>query len=145
MADTVFDKGTPDEIKNVLNRYTHARKAVRLFYGDAKTGRDWGDEYGVIGCIGRSTGSKPCALLIANARSMGGPAILTACIVKLIDCKTREVLYKHSNYHQPIYTVGKKEGFTATVYANGDKIANFKNPDQAKRWIAFMKGERMVK
>ena len=149
----VFDEKTPDGVKNVINLYLHNDKRIRVFYGDIVTGKDWGEEWETVGYVGKSTGWKPCALLINNRRSLGGGAISSA-IVKIMDVQTKKVLYQHPAYNQPVYTVFeppskigdtdmKKAGYTHGVYADGSNVANFKNEKAAQNYIDFMRGLRM--
>lgn len=143
---TYFEPGTPAEVRRILEEYRLNGKRIRLFYGDAETGTDWLDEFDVLGRIGRSTGPLKVPLVIATVRSSGGPAILTRCIVRLIDSASRRELYRHPKYNLPEFTVrilslnGKAE-----VCANGRSYARFASPAQAERWIAFMRGESMRK
>jgi len=153
-----YSENTPTRVQEILEYYARSRERIRLFYGDSETGHDWMEEYDIMGYIGRSTGPKPAALLINNARSLGGLAILTACIVKItVDKRT---IYHHQNYHipdlsigDPPYTIRNRhlwaEGYVVGVYSgpcqcgkHGGNIANFKSTAQAKRYIAFLKGER---
>src|SRR5690606_35600903 len=98
------------------------------------------------GRVGRSIGALKVPLLIASARSSGGPAILTSCIVRLVDAATRRELYRHPEYNLPEFTVktlslnGKVE-----VSANGRVYARFKSHDQAERWVKFMRGDAIRK
>ncbi|KKM28205.1 hypothetical protein LCGC14_1567040 [marine sediment metagenome] len=72
---------------------------VRFYWGDVKTGRDWGDDCDVKGRIGRSSGSVKIPILLYNSRSTGGGAILDHCIVKITKTNGGYVLYEHPNYH----------------------------------------------
>ena len=73
-----------------------------MWYGDTKTGTSWNEEYGIIGRIGRSAGSVKIPLLIANARSIGGGALLDDRIIHMVDVKTKKVLYTHELFKMPI-------------------------------------------
>lgn len=143
---TYFEPGTPLEVRRVLEQYIANGKRIRLFYGDATTGIDWLEEYDVIGRVGRSMGPLRVPLLIPTSRSYGGPAILTSCIVRLIDVESRRELYRHPTYDLPAFKIktlrlnGKVE-----VAANGRAYAQFASRAQAERWIAFMRGESMRK
>jgi len=138
-------------VQEILEYYRRRRYLpIRIFYGDTNTGQDWGEEHGIRGYIGRSTGTRPIPLLIANTRALGGEAILDNCIVKLMDVRTRRVLYQHPRYHTAEYTIREisqrdeqDELYTAAVYADGKNVAHFKSMERAKNWVAFMKGERM--
>jgi len=144
-----YNKNTPPQVREILERYLHTNTRVRIFYGDAKTGRDWLEEYDTQGYIGRSTGTKPIALLVNNRRSLGGGAILTHCIVKIT--VNKRTIYEHPHYHQPVFSRGAPHsallhaGYKACVYAGSTNIANFKTDKQAERWIEFIKGKRNSK
>jgi len=151
-----YSVNTPDDVVAVLDRYYHADRRLRVFYGDKVTGKCWGDEYNTIGAIGRSTGKYQIPLMIANSRSLGGGAVLDDCIVKIMDVQTKRVLYQHPTFNQPAYTIAPPpekignadmaaDGYTHGVYADGENIANFKSIVQAARWVKFMIGERMAK
>jgi len=99
---TAFNKDTPRSVIDIMNRFLHTKKRLRLYYGDPNTGRDWGETHDIEGYIGRSTGQYKVPLLIANRRSMGGGAILTANIVKIEYANKKDggVLLRHPNYHR---------------------------------------------
>lgn len=99
-------------------------RRVRIFYGD-ETGRDWGEEYNIIGNLYLSVGNLkvPC---------LSGSAILDHCVVKMMDTKTKQVLYQHPEYHHPVYTLE-------------ENVANFNAKEKAINWIKFMTGQRMKK
>ena len=149
---TAYNKNTSDEVIKVLDKYLQGYRdqRIRLFYGDAKTGRDWNEEYDVIGYLGRSTGRFKIPLLIAKSHSSGGPAILDNCIVKItVDKRT---VYQHSKYHSNKFDIKKIQkrdeslfsmGYRFKVVRNGhENVANFKEEEKANRYISFMKGER---
>lgn len=143
---TYFMPGTPNNVRRILENYRLSHSQIRIFLGDTETGRDWLEEYDVLGHIGRSTGWLKCPLLI-KARACAGPAILTACIVRLLDVKTRRELYRHPAYHQPqlsIEAIGQGP-YKASVLVNSKLHARFKNEAAAARWVAFMCGDSMRK
>ncbi len=147
---TQFHKDTPKQVRDVLQSYCHNGEQIRLWLGNVKTGEVWQEENDVIGTIGnsRSTdGKHNVPLLIANRRSMGGGAILDHCIVRLMDCKTRRVLYQHPLFHLPTYRIlPYTEGeFTHAVMADDTLTANFHSHKAAVNYVAFMTGERMNK
>lgn len=158
---TAYHVDTPIEVINTLetaraSRIRGHQYRLRLFLGDPETGRDWGEEYDVIGYIGRSMGPIKIPLLVYSRRSYGGPGLLDHRIVKIVDVQTKRTVYQHPLYQLPAYTLGTcppkigaidmaAEGYTVGVYREGENIANFKTEDQARRWIAFMRGERMRK
>jgi hypothetical protein len=145
---TTYNDNTPAALIDVLERARFTRSRVRVFYGNVATGRDYCEEYDTTGYICRSTGTVKIPLLVNNRRSMGGPAILDHCIVKIVDTRTRETLYIHPSYHMPalttehIHTTGKN---TYNVLADGELHASFSTLDAAARFIAYMRGERFNK
>lgn len=48
---TWFTRATDKEVKKQLESFRENGKMVRLFYGDRTTGRDWGEEFDVVGRI----------------------------------------------------------------------------------------------
>ncbi len=155
-SGTYYHDTTPRPVIDALESARESDARVRLFTGDGKTGREWYDEWHVIGRIGRSTGPICIPILTHSNRSHGGPAILTDCIVRLI-VNGREV-YRHPKYKPSVFTVralradekcgGKllrRMGYTHTAAINGETQANFKSLAKAQRWVAFMKGERLSK
>lgn len=150
---TKFDKGTPEELKVILERLRVAGRQhrIRVFLGDPDTGLDWNEENDVTGYVGRSTGSKPILLLIPNVRSLGGGALLTAHILKLIDISTGQVLYQHPKYHSALFVAAEgsdEAGYAAQVFktTHGALVrtlyANCKTFASAYRLAAFMNGAR---
>lgn len=136
-------------------------RRFRIFYGDtdrpdfeqvhgrqSNPGEDWGEEYEVTGTIGRSTGWKPIPLLIHNSRSMGGGAIMTDCIVRIL-IDGREV-YRHPNYHSQFDNAEVIPSELAPEYSHAvrteqGEIARFRSERAANNYLAFMRGERMSK
>lgn len=155
-AGTFFHDTTPQPVINVLETARANGSRVRLFFGNLETGQDWLEENDVCGTIGRSMGPLKVPLLIANHRSMGGGAILTDSIVRIL-VHGRET-YRHPKYQPPTFTITpigetetcggtllKQDGYTHGVDANGERHANFKSLAKAVRWVKFMRGERMTK
>ena len=138
---TTYADGTPQLVTIALDNARKYRVRVRLFYGDPKTGRDSEQEYDVTGYVSRSTGPVKIPILLASNRSMSGPEIDTAYIVRLL-VGGRDV-YVHPRYHRPNYRIGnaKIKGLVE-VYNGTSLVARFKSTQSAQRWIAFMYGER---
>ena len=128
----------------LLNSLTESKQRVRLVYGDIDTGKDWLQEYDVIGSIGKSTGTNQIPLLLSNSRSTGGGAILEDCILKIVDVKSKKVLYQHDKYLAPKFDIVPSIiGYSVTV--GGNVQANFKTIKQAQNYIDFMLCKRMSK
>ena len=135
---------TSSRVAVLLNRLTESKQRIRIVYGETETGKDWLEEYGVLGSIGKSTGSKQIPLLISNSRSTGGGAILEDCILKIVDVKSKKVLYQHDKYIAPKFDIVPSiVGYSVTV--DGNVQANFKTIKQAQNYIDFMLCKRMSK
>ena len=146
-----FDEKTNDAIQRVITSAYHSKQRLRVVFGDVETGEDWLEEHCVIGTVGRSTGTIKKPLLINNSRSTGGCAILTSCILKIVDVKSKHVLYEASNYKKPILVkcVSTHNDYMYDVYnvKNGSNIlhARFKTEKSADNYIEFMQCKRMTK
>ena len=144
-----LNEKTPSRVATLLNNLSMSKQRIRLVYGDTNTGKDWLEEYDVIGTIGRSTGTKQVPLLIKNSRSTGGGAILDHCILKIVDVKSKRVLYQHEKYVAPKFTIkhgtSVGHGYNYAVLCNNIVQANFKTEKQAKNYIDFMLCKRMSK
>ena len=146
-----FDDSTNKTVQHVITSTYQSKQRLRIVFGDIETGEDWLEEHDTIGTIGRSTGTKKIPLLIHNSRSMGGGAILTHCILKIVDVKSKRVLYESSNYEKPILVkcASKHSDYMYDVYhvKNGDNVlhARFKTEKQANNYIDFMHCKRMTK
>jgi hypothetical protein len=135
-----FYEGTSEGVMKVICNNLHGDR-LRIWFGDKVTGKSWDEENDVCGYIGRTTGNKPISILLNNQQSSGGGAILTNCIVKIVNTKTKRVLYQHPNFSQSLFTaVG------CSVLQDGDTFApNCKSEVSAQRLADFMNGKRMSK
>ena len=165
------ERANKERVEAILTPCVGTRKRVRFFYGSVVDGRDWADENDVSGYIGRSIGREPCLLLLGNSRSIGGMAILTHCILRLI-IDSREV-YRHPLY-QPIQweckDVDPKYAWCACgacdgewvfavhslagnrceplpfeVWRDGSIHARFRSAAARDRWLQYMSGRRMAR
>ena len=147
---TWFDGRTPEPVQQAFEQLRKTRRRVRVFYGDAKTGRAWLHESDVIGRLSRSGGAMKLPLLMVD--KMGGSALLSHCIVRLIDLTAGLEVYRHPQFHLPAMHVEKasKEdkawGFTHKVYTERtdgtrEAVANFHSETKARLWVSFMAGE----
>lgn len=145
-TETWFDVGTPEGVRSALESARRSGQRVRLFYGDTETGKAWPEENDVAGTIGRSMGPMKVPLIIANARSSGGPAILVSSIVAIAIGPNR------FSYRHPQFSVGQwavidsdLPEYAAAVTRDGELQARFKTVAGAQRYIGFMTGQRMAK
>ena len=155
---TSWDARTSNEVIDVLEkaRRNHTRLHLSLGYakqdagenslGDQVLGLDWLDEHESCGYIGRSTGSIKVPLLICNKRSLGGPALLDHCIVRIRASRGGRVLWQHPNYqhgkitihHKPIPEEWGSGVLTVEVRRDGEEQESFKDIASAQRYVTKM-------
>ncbi|MES2089703.1 MAG: hypothetical protein V4532_06975 [Pseudomonadota bacterium] len=138
---TYFAPRTDPKAAKVLEAYRRSGQAIRLILGDLTTGESWLDEHGVVGRIGRSGGWLKIPLLVEPGES-GGGAILTDCILCLVDWHTGKTPYRHPAYREAKLSLSPTED-TALPWAvrRGDEaIACFKDIGKAAAYLAFMRG-----
>lgn len=142
--NTLYDPDTDPQVRQVLEQAMASRRRVRLVLGNTETGQSWLDEHEVVGTIGRSMGPLKVPLLVESGEC-GGPAILTACILRILDTRTKAELYRHPKYQDPVLTVRPRKYGTlnAEVLVDGKVVARFVSVEKANDWCAFMRGERM--
>lgn len=132
-----------------LNQCLVTGRRVRLWYGDRQTGESWNEEFDVLGRVGRSGGGRVREpILLLNSRSSGGPAILVGSLVRVDDVAARETLWSVANFHvdeMEIVFCDRGDGLNYGVKSGGKVLARFKDEVRARRWAAFMKGERYAK
>jgi len=146
---TTYNDGTPLEVVRLLECARLNNLSVRLFYGDPKTGLDWGQVNDITGRIGRSPGPVGVPILLYDSIGLGGGVILDNYIVRLI--VEGEEVYRVPNYRPPVYTIEVDPVSDCTgplfahVYRDGNNAGNFETEKEARQWIAFMTGERLTK
>lgn len=135
-----FDTRTPSDVRKAIASAHRSGQRVRLFFGDRETGRAWAEESDVLGTIGASMGGCRVPLLIRDARSIGGGAILDSCIVAMFDCTTGRTLYKHAAFSVGAWAVVASDlpSYAEAVTLDGEIHARFKKRGQAARFVAFM-------
>ncbi len=145
---TAYHIDTPDEVVRILDEAMKSRedRRLRLFFGDSETGRDWCEEFDVIGYIGRSSGRIKVPLLMRTSRSYSGGVIMDNHIITITEGTV--VLYKHARYSLGELVVKKAptqlkgKGYSHSVYRDGENLANFKSLESANNYISFLKGDR---
>ncbi|WP_038214437.1 hypothetical protein [Xenophilus azovorans] len=140
---TYFDPGTDPKAARALETCRRDGRKVRLVHGNTTTGRCWLDEHDVVGRIGRSTGTMKVPLLI-EAGDDGGVAILTNCLLRLIDWESGRDLYRHPAYRVPDLAIRRapEEGNGPwQVLHDGTVVARFGDIGKAGGYLAFMCGE----
>jgi hypothetical protein len=138
---TYFDPGTPVEIARALESCRKARTKVRLVLGDPGTGESWLDEHDVVGTIGRSTGVLKVPLLVEDGES-GGGAILTACVLCIIDWASGRVRARQAVYQPPALSIQPSNDAAQgwTVLRGDQEVARFTDIGKAGAYLAFMRG-----
>ena len=133
----------------VLNQCLVTGRRVRLWYGDRKTGGSWNEEFDVLGRVGRSGGGRVREpILLSNSRSSGGPAVLVGSLVRVDDVAAKKTLWQVANFHvekMEVTFCDMGDGYSYSVKAGEKVLARFKDEGRARRWAAFMKGERYSK
>lgn len=143
---TTYDSRTPAAVITALESARANGTRIRLWLGDANTGKAWAEEYDVIGTISRSMGPMKIPLLIHSRRSMGGGGILTACIVAIKSTAGRW-LYRHPSFDPGAYTLrpcDHPDGYTREALDAEGVHARFKSETRARNWAAFMVGDRFA-
>ena len=132
-----FSQETNESVINILLDANKNKYRIRVFFGDAKSGADWLDDYYTTGTIGLSHGPVKIPLIIQSIRSNGGCAISTDNIVKIT--RNKKVIYQHPNYNCDIKIDGDY-----IADSNGKKIMHFGTMDEnkRKRFFEFLKGNR---
>ncbi|AWI53488.1 MAG: hypothetical protein KGI91_13240 [Burkholderiales bacterium] len=138
---TYFAPGTDPRAAKVLESYRRTGEKIRLILGDLATGEPWLDEHGVVGRIGRSGGMLKIPLLVEPGQS-GGGAILTDCILCLVDWQTGNTPYRHPAYREANLSLSPNESpnLPWAVRRGSDAIACFADIGKAASYLAFMRG-----
>lgn len=133
-----------ERLKLKLQTLLHSQIRVRIFYGNVDTGEDYNEEWMNFGYIGQSMGTEKIPLLIANTRSIGGPAILTNCIVKITYASGGRVIWEHPKYfcNPHIIQSSPEPGYAEEVIRKNQVVARFSKPGKAAMWVDFMEGRR---
>lgn len=163
---TWYRPGTPAKVAKILEAarasYEDFREQgtmLRVFYGCTETGRDYCEEFSTVGYVSRSMGPMRVPLLIEplldDERNITagcfGDAINTAGIVRIIDVRRAQEVYRASNYVLPQFRLGEAGGaikparvaVLRTDQAEPAVQAYFDTEEQAAQWIAFMQGHRV--
>lgn len=144
---TSYDERTPDEVIRVLENARQSHQRLHISLGETEgpqAGKDWLEEWDVMGYVGRSMGPVKVPLLIANRRSLGGGAILDHCVVRIRTSAGGRVLYQHPKYHfgnleirlkaEPV-TLADGRVLTVDVLRDGKVHAGFESMEKARRWV----------
>lgn len=145
-SGTYYSNETPDEVIRVLDSIRGTQQRVKIYLGDKSTGRDWMEEDGKVGKIGRSSGSIKIPLLIKTINSHGGGAILDDCIVKIVTSPltSMRVLYQHPKYHQPEMEILEeglpdKPEYTHIVRIGGETYSRHTSMRSAQRLATLLR------
>lgn len=142
--ETYFEPGTNAEVQKIIEDARERGTRLRWFYGNRETGQSWLEESDVEGTIGRSMGPLREPLGICDDEP-GGPALLTSSIIRLVDARTKNILYSHPNFHLPNITFTYNPEVAAyPLQANveGSRHANFASVKEAEKWVMKITGVR---
>jgi len=139
---TCFDPATDSKAARVLERCRENDTKIRLIQGDTETGRTWLDEHDVVGRIGRSTGALKVPLLVEPGAD-GGTAILTACLLAIVEWKSGVWLFRHCRYRAPNLLIRPSDSAERPwdVLHDEQVVACFQDIGKAGVYVAFMRGE----
>lgn len=139
--NTYYSDETPDELIAILEAARISRTRLKIYLGHKFTGEDWMEENEKYCRIGRSTGAVKIPLFIPRKDSTGGPGLLDSSIVKVVDTKTKQVLYRHPKYHQPLMEIrdSLEKGYTHSVHIKGKLYSNHKSRKSAERLVKKLK------
>jgi len=139
---TYFDPGTDRKAVRVLEQCRNAGTKVRLIQGDPSTGHAWLAEHDIVGRIGRSTGTLKVPLLIEQGEH-AGCAILTACLLAIIDWDSGKFLFRHPTYRTPDLSIrrGEQADRPWEVHDADGIVTRFPEVGKAGAYVAFMCGE----
>jgi hypothetical protein len=140
---TYFDPGTDPKAARVLEACRKDGRKVRLVLGDTATGQCWLEEHDVVGCIGRSIGTLKVPLLIEPGGD-GGIAILTSCLLRIIEWDCGRELYRHRAFCIPDLSIkqnAEQDKLPWQVLHDGTVAARFCDIGKAAAYLAFMCGE----
>ena len=140
--EMTFKQGTDVRIQELLTGYLLSGKPVRIFLGDTDTGRDWLETCDIVGTIGRSTGPLHVPLLVPKNKHYGC-AVLTHCIVKLIDVETGKPVYQHPKYHYPTLQIKPDANSDRFKVVDSDMLTHYvSSKAMCTRWKNFIEGKR---
>jgi hypothetical protein len=135
-SETAYDIDTPDEIIDILEwaRISDREQRLKFNFGDVKTGKSWNEEHDTTGYIGRSNGSIKIPLLIPRKDSSGGGGLLTGCILKITDTKSKRVLYVHPLYKKSVVEIvpSDMDGYKFNTVVNGELYGRHKSMKSAQ-------------
>lgn len=139
-----YNSETEDKLIEVMENCRKERRRVRIFYGS--NGKVWNEEYNVIGYIGCTGGTRHIPILLPYAKSKLGSSILDRCIVRLIDVKTKEILYQKNNVVFPEHEIRKIDGLPQyALYIDGKFYTFFATEEKARHFSDFLLGKRNSK
>lgn len=136
---TVNNKKLLETLSSIYNNH----RRYRVWYGDIETGRSWNEENDVTGKISSSTGDVALLILVHNARSFGGGALLDSAIIRIDEIDTKTTLYKHDNFHVDL-VLNNADKTIVMEKNNGIKL-RFDNEIKAQHYLDFMRGTRYSK
>lgn len=159
-TDWHFRRDTHPEVRRVIRQAHNVRKLLRFHFGEG--GVDECREDRVCGYIGRSMGPQLRVPLLCQPlldRVLGpadcGDAFDTHNVVKIVNCETGQLLWKHPKYVVPQLTLAeidtstdhrrdlRKHGYCYSL-KNEFFSGNFKTLVAAQECQAFLQGFKLL-
>lgn len=144
-GDVWYDPRTPAAARHALESARATRRAVRLHYGDPRTGLDRLAVQDVVGYVGYAAWYLPHPILLTDRQLHIGPRIVELEVVRVVDVDGLIATYEHPTYRLPhLSTVGacdpeNPEGLV--LAADGREVLRCSSRAQATRWCKFFRGE----
>jgi len=88
-----YHKDCPSVLVAILERHRIAGTRLVFTFGNVETGEVWESTTPERGRIGRSTGWRPIPLLVRTKRSMGGEALMSHCILRIVESRGGKLVY----------------------------------------------------
>ena len=144
-----FQLGTHPDVIHAISKMMGDRGHYHIHYGETTgpdAGRDWLEEWGTRGRIGRTGGRIKQPLVVAtrdddpDADEVGGDPILGHRIIRIRDLDTGEELYRHPNYHhgKVAFDLSGHRDYPYGVFVEGKNHANFRSPEERSEWADRM-------
>ena len=128
-----YHEETPEPLIRELERARIARRRIKIYLGDPKTGKNWNEENDTTGTIGLSRGHHArYPILLETVRSSGGGTLMDDRILKLkVEGRT---VYTHPNFKQSKFEIvqSKEPGYTHSLLIDGILYSNHKTERSAK-------------
>lgn len=144
-GDVWYDPRTPPAARHALESARATRRAVRLHYGNPRTGVDRLAVQDVVGYVGYAAWYLPHPILLTDRQLHIGPRIVELEVVRVVDVLGLIATYEHPTYRLPqLATVGAcdpENPERLVLAADGREVLRCSSRAQATRWSKFFRGD----